>query len=105
MRIEFFAAAAEWRAWLTKNGASARELWVGYYKVASGRPSMTWPESVDEALCFGWIDGLRKSIDQSTYKIRFTPRKPETRDKRLATLISCCATGKEIPPLISRKPR
>lgn len=58
-----------------KNHAKATELWVGYYKMSSKRPSITWPESVDEALCFGWIDGLRKSIDEESYKIRFTPRK------------------------------
>ena len=52
-----------------------RELWVGFYKKGSGRPSITWPESVDEALCVGWIDGLRKTIDAESYKIRFTPRK------------------------------
>jgi uncharacterized protein YdeI (YjbR/CyaY-like superfamily) len=73
--LTFFASPSEWRAWLAENHRSASELWVGYYKVASGRPSMTWPESVDEALCFGWIDGLRRSIDEKSYRIRFTPRK------------------------------
>ena len=52
-----------------------RELWVGFFRKASGKPSVTWPESVDEALCFGWIDGIRKRIDQTSYKIRFTPRR------------------------------
>ena len=56
--------------------STAAELWVGFYKVGCGKPSMTWPESVDEALCFGWIDGVRKSIDAERYMIRFTPRKP-----------------------------
>jgi len=73
---QFFSTLADWRAWLEKNHAAFEELWVGFYKRASGRPSITWPESVDGALCFGWIDGLRKSIDAHSYKIRFTPRKP-----------------------------
>ncbi len=63
------------RRWLRQNHASADELWIGFYKKASGKPSITWPESVDEALCFGWIDGLRQSIDAESYQIRFTPRR------------------------------
>jgi len=76
MNPTFFRSPAEWREWLEKFHATAGELWVGYYKKDTGRLSITWPESVDEALCFGWIDGIRKSIDESSYKIRFTPRKP-----------------------------
>jgi uncharacterized protein YdeI (YjbR/CyaY-like superfamily) len=72
--IRFFAAPAAFRRWLEKNHARERELWVGFYKRSSARPSITWPESVDEALCFGWIDGVRKSVDEASYKIRFTPR-------------------------------
>jgi uncharacterized protein YdeI (YjbR/CyaY-like superfamily) len=72
----FFATPAEWRRWLSKHHASAAELWVGFYKRGSGRPSITWPESVDEALCFGWIDGVRKRLDDERYVIRFTPRRP-----------------------------
>ena len=71
----YFATAADFRAWLEANGSSAPELIVGFWKVGSGRPSMTWPQSVDEALCFGWIDGLRKRIDDLAYLIRFTPRR------------------------------
>lgn len=71
----FFAAPSDFRAWLETNHASATQLWVGFYKKQSGRPSITWPQAVDEALCFGWIDGIRKSIDDSSYTIRFTPRK------------------------------
>jgi uncharacterized protein YdeI (YjbR/CyaY-like superfamily) len=71
----FFAKPADFRKWLKANHATETELWVGYYKVASGKPSITWPESVDQALCFGWIDGIRKSIDDTAYMIRFTPRK------------------------------
>ncbi|MEZ4768791.1 MAG: YdeI/OmpD-associated family protein [Caldilineales bacterium] len=72
----FFATPDEFRDWLEEHHEAASELWVGYYKKDSGLPSITWPESVDEALCFGWIDGLRKSIDEVSYKIRFTPRRP-----------------------------
>lgn len=71
----FFATPAEFRVWLEAHHESIKELWVGFYKKGSGKPSITWPESVDEALCFGWIDGLRKSIDDDAYMIRFTPRK------------------------------
>src|ERR1700756_859964 len=76
--VKFFASPAEWRGWLEKHHVDTQELWVGFYKRASGRPSITWPEGVDGALCFGWIDGPRKSIDASSYKIRFTPRKPRS---------------------------
>ena len=75
-KIKFFKTQKDFRKWLEKNHNKSRELWVGYYKKSSGRPSVDWPQSVDEALCFGWIDGLRKSIDGESYKIRFTPRKP-----------------------------
>jgi uncharacterized protein YdeI (YjbR/CyaY-like superfamily) len=71
----FFPSPAAWRAWLEEHHADAQELWVGFYKRDSGRPSITWPESVDGALCFGWIDGVRRSIDEISYTIRFTPRK------------------------------
>ena len=71
----YFAGAKAFRAWLETNAASESELLVGFHKVDSGRPSMSWSESVDEALCFGWIDGVRKRIDENAYTIRFTPRK------------------------------
>jgi uncharacterized protein YdeI (YjbR/CyaY-like superfamily) len=71
----FFVTPAEFRRWLEEHHASERELWVGFYKTGSGKPSLTWPEAVDEALCAGWIDGVRKRIDDESYKIRFTPRK------------------------------
>jgi uncharacterized protein YdeI (YjbR/CyaY-like superfamily) len=73
---KFFATQAAFRKWLEKNHRKTTELLVGFYKVNSGKPSMTWSQSVDEALCFGWIDGVRKSIDKYSYSIRFTPRKP-----------------------------
>ena len=75
MRIKYFKSARDFRRWLEKNHARMHELWLGYYKKRSQRPSMTWPESVDEALCFGWIDGIRKSVDDLRYTIRFTPRR------------------------------
>ena len=74
----FFSSPSAWRAWLKKHHADTEELWVGFYKRDSGRPSITWPESVDGALCFGWIDGVRKSIDDISYRIRFTPRRPRS---------------------------
>ena len=72
----YFDNAAAFRAWLAVHGATATELLVGYHKVGSGRPSMSWSESVDEALCYGWIDGVRRRIDDGRYSIRFTPRRP-----------------------------
>lgn len=71
----FFDTPANFRAWLARQHASAGELWVGFHKIGSGKASITWPESVDQALCFGWIDGLRKSVDADAYMIRFTPRR------------------------------
>jgi uncharacterized protein YdeI (YjbR/CyaY-like superfamily) len=76
MKALFFAKPADFRAWLDKNHASEQELSVGFYKRDSGKPSITWPESVDAALSYGWIDGVRNSIDAVSYRIRFTPRKP-----------------------------
>ena len=75
MSATYFANPKEFRAWLLDNHKTAKELVVGYYKVESKKPTMTWSESVDQALCFGWIDGVRKSIDHESYSIRFTPRK------------------------------
>jgi uncharacterized protein YdeI (YjbR/CyaY-like superfamily) len=70
----FFARPKDFRAWLKVHHQTMAELWVGFCKKASGKPSITWPESVDEALCFGWIDGIRKSLDSLSYIIRFSPR-------------------------------
>jgi uncharacterized protein YdeI (YjbR/CyaY-like superfamily) len=75
METKFFKSPADFRKWLETNRASADELWVGFYKKDSGHQSITWPESVDEALCFGWIDGIRKRVDEESYTIRFTPRR------------------------------
>jgi uncharacterized protein YdeI (YjbR/CyaY-like superfamily) len=75
MRPVFFAKPADFRKWLERHHAIEKELLVGFYKKGTGKASITWPESVDQALCFGWIDGIRKSFDADSYTIRFTPRK------------------------------
>jgi uncharacterized protein YdeI (YjbR/CyaY-like superfamily) len=75
MEPTFFATPADFRAWLERHHESHSELIVGFHKRGSGRPSITWPEAVDQALCFGWIDGVRRRIDDTSYSIRFTPRK------------------------------
>ena len=75
MKPKFFKTQKDFRKWFEKYSNKKSELIVGFYKVGSGKPSITWPQSVDEAICFGWIDGVRKSIDKESYMIRFTPRK------------------------------
>lgn len=75
MEPTYFSSPGEWRAWLARHHASATEIWVGFHRVSSGKPTLTWPQSVDEALCFGWIDGIRKRVDDERYAIRFTRRK------------------------------
>jgi uncharacterized protein YdeI (YjbR/CyaY-like superfamily) len=79
MKPKFFATPDKFRAWFEANHDRQVEQWVGFHKRDSGVPSITWPESVDAALCFGWIDGIRKSIDETKYMIRFTPRKPRSK--------------------------
>ena len=74
----FFAGSDDFRGWLEKHHQTITEQWVGFHRKSSGRVTITWPEAVDEALCFGWIDGLRKTIDTGSYKIRFTPRRPSS---------------------------
>lgn len=78
VKPKFFATPALFRAWLAKHHLTAAELLVGFHKKDSGKASMTWPESVDEALCHGWIDGVRRSLDETSYTIRFTPRRPRS---------------------------
>jgi uncharacterized protein YdeI (YjbR/CyaY-like superfamily) len=75
MEPTFFATPEDFRAWLEAHHETESELLVGFQKKGSGRPSITWPESVDQALCFGWIDGVRRRVDDERYSIRFTPRK------------------------------
>ena len=76
MKPVFFSSPTKFRAWLAANHAKASQLLVGFHKVSSGKPSLTWPEAVDEALCYGWIDGIRHSLGETSYTIRFTPRRP-----------------------------
>ena len=76
MKPRFFKTPSDFRKWLAAHHAKETALWVGFHKKNSGKPSITWPESVEEALRFGWIDGIRKRIDEASYLIRFTPRKP-----------------------------
>jgi uncharacterized protein YdeI (YjbR/CyaY-like superfamily) len=78
MEPVFFATRDELRAWLERHHADRDELWVGLYKKGSGKPSVTWPEVVDEALCFGWIDGVRRSLGPDSYVNRLTPRRPRS---------------------------
>jgi uncharacterized protein YdeI (YjbR/CyaY-like superfamily) len=93
MDIKFFASQSEFRAWLEENHANTSEIWVGFYKKDSGKGGITYPQSVDAALCFGWIDGIRKSVDAISYCNRFTPRKPKSNwsavnTKRIGELIA-----------------
>ena len=76
--IQFFSTPSKLRAWFKKYHSKEKEVWVGFYKTFTGKPSITWSQSVDEAICFGWIDGIRKSIDDESYTIRFTPRNPKS---------------------------
>jgi uncharacterized protein YdeI (YjbR/CyaY-like superfamily) len=78
MKVQFFKTPADFRKWLEKHHATSTELWVGYYKKGSGLPSITYPESVDVALCFGWIDGVKKRVDELSYTHRFSPRRPNS---------------------------
>ncbi|HEU0039319.1 MAG TPA: YdeI/OmpD-associated family protein [Verrucomicrobiae bacterium] len=83
MKIKYFKSAIEFRQWLEVNHARARELWVGLFKKDSGKGGLTYAEAVDEALCFGWIDGLKKRVDDLSYTHRFTPRKPKSNWSRI----------------------
>jgi len=78
MKAVYFKTAAEFRRWLAAHHASERELLVGFYRKASGKPSISYKEAVDEALCFGWIDGIKKRVDEERYTHRFTPRKQDS---------------------------
>jgi uncharacterized protein YdeI (YjbR/CyaY-like superfamily) len=79
MKPVFFETPSKLRAWLEKHHAQEKELWVGFHKKSSGKASLTWTQAVDALLCFGWIDGIRKSIDESSYTIRVTPRKSKSK--------------------------
>ncbi len=78
MKPTFFAAPADFQAWLERHHEARTELVVGFHRKASGKPGITWAEAVDQALCFGWIDGVRRSLDEQSYTVRFTPRRPRS---------------------------
>jgi uncharacterized protein YdeI (YjbR/CyaY-like superfamily) len=92
VKPRFFKSSAEFRSWLATNRTAASELWVGFYKKESGKGGITYSEALDEALCFGWIDGVRKSVDPASYTVRFSPRQPKSiwsavNTRRVAALI------------------
>lgn len=95
----FFPTAADFRAWLHANHDRVTELVVGFHRKGSGKPSITWPESVDEALCYGWIDGVRRSLDEHSYTIRFTPRKSSSiwSNVNIAKAEALLAAGRMMP--------
>jgi uncharacterized protein YdeI (YjbR/CyaY-like superfamily) len=95
----FFPTPAKFRAWLRRHHAKKKELWVGYYHKKTGKPTMTWSDSVDEALCYGWIDGIRKSHAEGAYKIRFTPRKPTSvwSNINIAKVAALTTAGRMMP--------
>jgi uncharacterized protein YdeI (YjbR/CyaY-like superfamily) len=99
VEVHFFETPAEWRAWLEANHATESEVEVGFRRKASGLPTMTWSQAVDEALCFGWIDGVRHSIDEISYRNRFTPRKPRSTwsNVNIAKVEALEAAGKMTP--------
>ncbi len=97
--MHFFETPEEWRAWLAEHHETATEVEVGFRRKATGLPTMTWPEAVDVALCFGWIDGVRRSIDETSYRNRFTPRKARSNWSKvnLAKYAALEAAGKVHP--------
>ena len=97
--MHFFETPAQWRAWLEAHHETETEVEVGFRRKATGLPSMTWSEAVDEALCFGWIDGVRHSIDGTSYRNRFTPRKPSSTWSRvnIAKVEALEAAGRMTP--------
>ena len=97
MEPAFFATPDDFRVWLEAHHETESELLVGFHKKKTGRPTMTWSESVDQALCFGWIDGVTRRIDDAAYSIRFTPRKARSTWSRLAQLIDDSAHERRIP--------
>jgi uncharacterized protein YdeI (YjbR/CyaY-like superfamily) len=78
MNVKFFKTQSELRRWLKKNHRDAKELWIGFYKKTSGKTGVTYAQALDEALCFGWIDGIKKGLDETSFANRFTPRRPKS---------------------------
>jgi uncharacterized protein YdeI (YjbR/CyaY-like superfamily) len=100
MKLLFFPSSSDFRRWLNTGHRAVEELWLGFYKKSTGKPSITYSEAVDEALCYGWIDGVRKSIDSGAYMVRFTPRRGKSQwsavnIKRAEKLV---AAGRMRPP-------
>src|SRR4051812_49121318 len=95
----YFETPADFRAWLEAHHATTTELWVGFHKKGSGRPSITWPEAVDQALCFGLVDGIRKSVDADSYMMRFTPRQARSTWSKvnIAKVAELTAQGQMMP--------
>ncbi len=85
MKVRYFKSQTDLRRWLQKNGAKSQEIWIGFYKKDSGKVGITYAEALVEALCFGWIDGIRKSVDQVSYTNRFTPRRPKGKWSKINT--------------------
>ncbi len=97
--LKYFESSPDWREWLAEHGVGKTEIWLGFYKKNSDKSGIDYEDAVNEALCFGWIDGLTKRVDEDSYKIRFTPRKPKgnwspSNIKRVEELIS---SGKMTP--------
>lgn len=84
--LKFFKTQSDFRKWLEKNHKKKKELWLGFYKKTSNKNGITYAEALDEALCFGWIDGIRKSVDDQSYTNRFTPRKAKSRWSKINTM-------------------
>jgi uncharacterized protein YdeI (YjbR/CyaY-like superfamily) len=99
-QLRFFRSSADFRKWLEKNHDKARELWIGFYRKDSGKGGITYHEAIDEALCFGWIDGIRKKIDDASFTNRFTPRKPKSiwSNVNVAHVERLTGAGKMRPP-------
>ncbi len=95
----FFTSPGEWREWLEAHATSLDECWVGFWKRGTDHPSLTWDESVDEALCVGWIDGIRRTVDEQRYRIRFTPRRRRSRwsAKNVGRVAELEAQGRLLP--------
>lgn len=99
-RLKFFRSGEGFRKWLAKNHASASELWVGFYRKDSGKGGITYAQALDEALCYGWIDGIRKKLDDASFTIRFTPRKPNSiwSNVNIAHIARLVKEGRMMPP-------
>ena len=100
--VQHFSTPSDFRRWLERNHTDGGELWVGYWKKGTGKESVTWPETVDEALCFGWIDGIRQRLSDEAYAIRFTPRRRgSTWSQRAARDLSSTVAPSDIRGLVT----